>query len=195
MGRRHLVCYNRHMSTTSLVTAAKLLALPTGMGKRYELVLGKLRVMSPAGWRHGNVVSNLHEVLASFVKQRDLGMMFGAETGFRLTRDPDTVRAPDIAFIARQSLPAEMPREAFWPGAPDLAVEVLSPDDRTGEVDEKIEAWLAAGTAAVWIVDPKLRTVTIHESGNQISVRAAGQTLDGGTVVPGFSCAVDELYR
>jgi len=88
-----------------------------------------------------------------------------------------------------------MPREAFWPGAPDLAVEVLSPDDRTGEVDEKIEAWLAAGTAAVWIVDPKLRTVTIHESGNQVSVRAAGQTLDGGTVVPGFSCAVDELFR
>ena len=183
------------MSTTSQVTAAELLALPSGMGKRYELVLGELRVMSPAGWRRGNVVSNLHELLASFVKRHDLGMMFGAETGFRLARDPDTVRAPDIAFIAKQSLPTEMPREAFWPGAPDLAVEVLSPDDRTGEIDDKIEAWLAAGTIAVWIVDPKLRTVAIYEAENKVSVKSVGQALDGGALVPGFSCAVDDLFR
>lgn len=183
------------MSTTSLVTAEELLALPMGMGKRYELVLGELRVMSLHTWRHGNVVNNLLARLASFVNQHDLGMMFGAETGFRLARDPDTVRAPDIAFIAKQNLPAEMPREAFWPGAPDLAVEVLSPDDRTGEVDEKIEAWLATGTAAVWIVDPKLKTVTIYQSENGVTVRAMGQTLDGGKVVPGFSCPVADLFR
>jgi Uma2 family endonuclease len=183
------------MSTASLVTADELLALPTGMGKRYELVLGELRVMSPTGWRHGNVVSNLHGKLIVFVEKHDLGMMFGAETGFRLARDPDTVRAPDIAFIAKQNLPAEMPREVFWPGAPDLAVEVLSPDDRTGEVDEKIEAWIAAGTIAVWIVDPKLRTVTIYQSENIVDVRAVGQTLDGGKVVPGFSCPVAELFH
>lgn len=183
------------MSTTSQVTAAELLALPTGMGKRYELVLGELRVMSPAGWRHGNVASNLHGLLATFVRQHDLGMMFGAKTGFRLARDPDTVRAPDIAFIAKQSLPAEMPREAFWPGAPYLAVEVPSPDDRTGEVDEKIEAWLDAGTVAVWIVDPRLLTVTAYEAKNKVSVKTAGQTFEGGTVVPGFSCAVDDLFR
>lgn len=183
------------MSTTTLVTAAELLALPMGMGKRYELVLGELRVMPLHTWRHGSVVSNLYATLAMFVKQHDLGMMFGAETGFRLARDPDTVRAPDIAFIAKQNIPAEMPREAFWPGDSDLAVEVLSPDDRTGEVDEKIEAWLAAGTIAVWIVDPKLRTVTIYESENSVDVRAVGQSLDGGKVVPGFSCLVDELFR
>jgi Uma2 family endonuclease len=183
------------MSTTSQFTAAELLALPMGMGKRYELVLGELRVMSPAGWRHGNVISNLHGLLESHVRRHDLGMMFGAETGFRLTRNPDTVRAPDIAFIARQNLPDEMPHEAFWPGAPDLAVEVLSPDDRTGEVDEKIEAWLTSGAAAVWIVDPKLRTVTIYKTENDVLVRAMGQSLDGGDVVRGFNCAVDEIYR
>jgi len=185
----------QRMSTTSQVTAAELLALPTGMGKRYELVLGELRVTSPAGWRHGNVVSNLHGKLIVFIEQHDLGMMFGAETGFRLASDPDTVRAPDIAFIAKANIPEQLPADSFWPGAPDLAVEVLSPGDRTGEVDEKIDAWLAAGTAAVWIVDPKLRTVTIYQPDNQVSVRATGQTLDGGTVVPGFSCAVDELFR
>jgi len=183
------------MSTTSLITAAELLELPTGMGKRYELVLGELRVMSPSGWRHGEVVGNLHSSLGHYVRQHNLGKVFGAETGFRLASDPDTVRAPDFAFIAKSNLPGHVPEEGFWPGAPDLAVEVLSPSDRTGEVDEKIEAWLTAGTTAVWIVDPKLRTVTVYQSDNQVSVRAAGQMLDGGGVVRGFSCAVDELFR
>jgi Uma2 family endonuclease len=183
------------MSTTAQVTAADLLALPTGMGQRYELVLGELRVMSPSGWQHGNVVSNLHGLLESFVRQHNLGMMFGAETGFRLARNPDTVRAPDCAFISKQNLPDAMPQEGFWPGAPDLAVEVLSPNDRTGEVEEKIEAWLAKGTHAVWIVDPKLQTVTTYEPGNRVSVKSTGQTLDGGNVVPGFTCSVDDLFR
>jgi Uma2 family endonuclease len=183
------------MSATSLVTAEQLLELPTGMGKRYELVAGELRVMSPSGWRHGNVVGNLQTVLGSFIRQHDLGLVFGAETGFRLASDPDTVRAPDFAFIAKQNLPMHTPGEGFWPGAPDLAVEVLSPGDRAGEIDEKTEAWLAAGTAAVWIVDPKLQTVTIYQAKHTVQVRSSGQTLLGDPVVPGFSCAVDELFR
>jgi Uma2 family endonuclease len=183
------------MSTTTLVTADELLAMPTGMGKRYELVAGELRVMSPAGWRHGSVVSNLHGKLIVHIGQHDLGMMFGAETGFRLAKDPDTVRAPDIAFIAKKNVPRALPEDGFWPGAPDLAVEVLSPGDRTGEVDEKIEAWLAAGCAAVWIVDPKLETVTIYHSRTEVQVRTAGEVLTGDPVVPGFSCSVDELFR
>lgn len=183
------------MSTISQTTADDLLALPMGMGKRYELVLGELRVMSPGGWRHGNVISNLHGLLESFVRQHDLGMMFGAETGFRLTRNPDTVRAPDIAFVAKSRIPDVMPQEAFWPGAPNLVVEVLSPDDRAGEVDEKIEAWLTAGCDAVWIVDPKLRSVTVYQSDNQVAVHGVGHTLDGCTVVPGFSCSIHELFR
>jgi Uma2 family endonuclease len=183
------------MSTTSLFTAAELLALPTGMGKRYELVLGELRVMSPAGWRHGSVVSNLHGRLHTFINHHQLGMMFGAETGFRLARNPDTVRAPDIAFIAGKNLPEKLPTEAFWPGAPDLAVEVLSPDDRTGEVDEKIDAWLNAGCSAVWIVDPKLETVTVYQAQRVVTAFTTGQTLDGGDVVPGFTCSVDDIFR
>lgn len=183
------------MSTTALVTADELIAMPTGMGKRYELVAGELRVMSPSGWRRGNIISNLHARLALFVGQHDLGMMFGAETGFRLASDPDTVRAPDIAFISKQNIPAELPREGFWPGPPDLAVEVLSPSDRTGEVDEKIDAWLAVGCAAVWVVDPKLETVTIYLSRTDIQVKTAGELLEGDPVVSGFSCAIDELFR
>jgi Uma2 family endonuclease len=183
------------MSTTTIVTADELLALPTGMGKRYELVAGELRTMSPSGWRHGQITANVSELLAAFIRTKDLGRSFGAETGFLLRRDPDTVRAPDFAYIAKIHLPKMEPQEAFWPGAPDLAVEVLSPDDRTSEVNEKIAEWLAAGCAAVWIVDPKLQAVTIHRSAADAHVEAIGDTLVGDPIVPGFSCAVDELFR
>jgi len=183
------------MSTTTAFTAEQLLALPTGMGKRYELVAGELRVMSPSGWRHGQVVDNVQFLLGSFIRQKRLGRGFGAETGFLLKKNPDTVRAPDFAFINKDHLPATAPQEAYWPGAPDLAVEVLSPGDTTGEVDEKIEEWMTAGCAAVWVIDPKLQTVTIYQSSTDVKVRTAGEQLAGDPVVPGFTCQVDEIFR
>jgi Uma2 family endonuclease len=188
-------CYNGAMSTATYVTADELLALPTGMGKRYELVAGELRVMSPSGWRHGGVAANIAALLGPFIREHELGRGFGAETGFILKRNPDTVRAPDFAFIAKNSLPETEPIEAYWPGAPNLAVEVLSPGDTTGEVDEKIEEWLAAGCAAVWVIDPKLQTVTIYHSRTNVIVKTAGESLQGDPVVPGFSCAVEEFFR
>jgi Uma2 family endonuclease len=183
------------MSTTTYFTADELLALPSGMGKRYELVAGELRVMSPAGWRHGGVVGKLQTRLGSYIEDRSLGRIFGAETGFLLRRNPDTVRAPDFAFIANEHLPPVEPEDAYWPGAPDLAVEVLSPGDTSGEVAEKVEEWLTCGCAAVWVLDPKLRTVTIYESATKARIVTAGETLVGDPVVPGFSCAVDGLFR
>jgi Uma2 family endonuclease len=183
------------MSPAAYVTADELLALPSGMGNRYELVAGELRVLSASGWRHGEVVANVSTLLGAFIRERELGRGFGAGTGFLLKRDPDTVRAPDFAFIAKENLPKIKPEEVFWPGAPDLAVEVLSPGDATGEVDEKIEDWLAAGCAAVWIVDPQLQTVTIYQSRTSVVVKTAGELLQGDPVVPGFSCAVDEFFR
>jgi Uma2 family endonuclease len=183
------------MSTVSLVTAEELLALPTGMGKRYELVSGELRVMSPSGWRHGQVVSNLHNILGPFIHVKQLGRTFGAETGFLLERSPDTVRAPEFAFIARENLPKDDPEEAFWPGVPDLLVEVLSPGDRTGEVDEKIAAWLSAGSRSVWIVDPVLETVTIYHSRTHVRVLTAVERIENDATIPGFSCGVDELFK
>jgi Uma2 family endonuclease len=183
------------MSTTTIVTADELLALPTGMGKRYELVAGELRVMSPAGWRHGEVASNIAALLGPYIRMHNLGRGFAAETGFLLKRKPDTVRAPDFAFISTANLPTSDPIEAFWPGPPDLAIEVVSPGDATAEVAEKVEEWLAAGCAAVWVVDPKLQMVTIFRSLSEVEIKAAGKTLSGDPVVPGFSCAVAELFR
>jgi Uma2 family endonuclease len=143
------------MSTVTYITADELLALPAGKGKRYELVLGELRVMSPGGWKHGNVISNIHGVLLDHVRRHKLGIMFSAETGFKLTANPDTVRAPDVAFVSKANIPADLSERGYWPGAPDLAVEVVSPNDTSGEVDEKIEAWLEAGCVSIWVVDPK----------------------------------------
>lgn len=183
------------MSTTTIVTADDLLALPMGMGKRYELVAGELRVMSPAGWRHGGVAANIAAILGPFIQQQKLGRVFGAETGFLLVRDPDTVRAPDFAFITNEHLPPVEPTEAYWPGAPDLAVEVLSPGDTAGEVSEKVEAWLTAGCAAIWVVDPKLKTVTIYRSTTDVQIVTVNDILLGAPVVPEFSCAVSEFFR
>jgi Uma2 family endonuclease len=182
------------MSTTTIVTADELLALPTGIGKRYELVAGELRVMSPAGWVHGEIVANIADLVGAFIRQQKLGRRFGAETGFLLGRNPDTVRAPDFAFIGNEHLPEVRPSESYWPGAPDLAVEVLSPGDTSGEVAEKVEEWFAAGCAAVWVVDPKLKTVTLYQSTTHVEIKAVGETLVGDPVLPGFSCPVEELF-
>ncbi len=181
------------MSTTTPVTAEQLLELPRD-GKRYELVAGELRVLPLAGWRHGQVVGKLHTFIGRHVIEHKLGLVFGAETGFLLARDPDTVRAPDVALILQAHLPEVEPSEAFWPGAPDLAVEVLSPGDKTGEVDEKIAAWLAAGSAQVWIVDPQLRTVTVYRSLEDAELLTIGQSLTGGALLPAFRCEVAEIF-
>ncbi|HEX3599559.1 MAG TPA: Uma2 family endonuclease [Lacipirellulaceae bacterium] len=183
------------MSTTTHVTTDELLTLPKGKGKRYELVAGELRVTSPAGWRHGSIVDNVEFCLSSHIRKYKLGRGFGAETGFLLKRDPDTVRAPDFAFIAKEHLPKNEPAEAFWPGAPDLAVEVLSPGDTSGEVADKVSEWLESGCRSVWVVDPKLKTVTIYQSPTKAQVVAVGQLLVGDPVLPGFTCQVDELFQ
>lgn len=161
---------------------------------RCELIEGELRMMSPSGWLHAEIIGILHVILGRHVVDHRLGKIFGAEAGFVISRDPDTVRAPDIAFIARENLPADPPTSAFWPSAPDLAVEVLSPNDRTGEVDEKIQAWLDAGTKLVWVVDPQLQNVTVYRSTIDVDVKTVADILDGGDVVAGFSTPVADIF-
>jgi len=156
------------MSTTisqSLMTAEELLQLPTGMGKRYELVNGELRTMAPAGYEHGRMALNLGFFLQQFVRQHQLGDVFAAETGFIIRRNPDTVRAPDTGFVSNERLQQYgRPKRVYYPCAPDLVVEVLSPDDRQDEIDEKIEDWFAGGARLVWIVNPRRKTVTVYRS-------------------------------
>ncbi len=182
------------MSTKTLVTAEQLLRMPDD-GYRYELVAGELRKMTPAGWRHGLVGGRLRSLLGGHVLQNELGEVFLAETGFLLARDPDTVRAPDIAFIRKGRLPAHPPEEAYWPGAPDLAVEVVSPGDTVGEIDEKVKAWLDAGAVMVWVVNPKWQNVTVYRSATDIKVLTENDELAGEDTVPGFRCRVGDIFK
>ena len=179
--------------TRRLTTADELLQLPVD-GRRYELVKGEVRTMTPAGASHGAVVVKLTTRLANHVEAGRLGSVLAAETGFKLATDPDTVRAPDISFIRNERIPASGLPAGYWPGPPDLAVEVLSPDDRLFEVDEKIDDWLAAGTRSVWVVNPKRRTITMHHPGVAPRVLSERDRLEDGDIVPGFRLLVSEIF-
>ena len=172
----------------ALMTADELLRTHVP-DKRTELVRGVLVVREPAGSRHGLVTMNLGAELAVYVKQTGAGGVYAAETGFKLTTNPDTVRAPDIAFVARERLPA--PSTTGYPAlAPDLAVEVLSPGDRPGEVLAKVADWLSAGTRLVWVLDPERRLARVYRHDGSETIVTAEGALAGEDVLPGFGCSL-----
>ena len=176
-----------------VVTADELFRL-TGDHRRYALVRGELLRMTPAGFAHGAVVVNLTAPLAQHVKAHRRGIVCGAETGFVLARDPDTVLAPDIAFVRRERIPASGPPATFWNGAPDLAVEVVSPGDTRPQVASKVDAWLSAGARAVWVADPRDSSVTIHQQGRAPQRLTAADTLDGAPLLPDFRLPVADVF-
>ncbi len=175
------------------VTAAELLALPKE-GVRHELIRGELITMSPAGTLHGAVASRADHRLRQHVEANDLGEVTGAETGFLVETDPDTVRAPDCAFISKGRIPEGGLPQDYFPGAPDLAVEVISPDDRFAEVERKVAMWFAVGARRVWVLNPLQRSAVDYASPSNFRVLLEEEFLDGGEVVPGFRCLVGDLF-
>lgn len=175
------------------VTADELLRMPSD-GYRYELVEGEIRKMTPAGGEHGRVGGNLMISLGGYARAHQLGAVYLAETGFKLASNPDTVRAPDVSFVRGERVQALGLVRGYMPGAPDLAVEVVSPGDTFTEVGEKVLQWLDAGTRMVMVVDPWKRWVTVYHSRDDIRVLGEGDTLDGGDVVAGWSMRVAELF-
>jgi Uma2 family endonuclease len=183
------------MSTTSgLMTVDELWRLPND-GTRRELVRGELRTMAPAGYEHGKIEIKLALRLAEHVEKLKLGDVVGADTGFILARNPDVVRAPDAAFVSQARLEQTRAPKQFFPGPPDLAIEVVSPSDTLYEIDEKVDDYLAAGTRLVWVVNPRRRTVTVHRHGGQEVVLRETDQLTGEDVVPGFACPVSQLFN
>jgi Uma2 family endonuclease len=162
--------------------------------KRTELVRGALLVREPAGYLHGDVAATLAAVIHAHVAAHRLGRVFAAETGFVLSREPDTVRAPDVAFISTARLPDPPPR-GFAEMAPDLAVEVLSPDDTLPEVLTKVADWLGAGTRLVWVVDPLRKLARVYRADGSESLLGENDALDGEDVLPEFSCPIHALLR
>jgi Uma2 family endonuclease len=183
--------YVPSMTAAGLVTAEELLHMNIP-DKHVELVRGVLVVREPPGGRHGRVAMNVAVELSTHVRAHQLGVVYAAETGFTLSRRPDTVRAPDVAFISRDRLPS--PEPIGYPElGPDLVVEVLSPGDRPGEVHAKIADWLSAGTRLVWVIDPGRRIARVYRQDGSESIVMADQALDGEDVVPGFSCRLDAI--
>jgi Uma2 family endonuclease len=174
-----------------LMTAEDLMALPDD-GSFHELDEGRLVTMPPSAARSSRVCTLLLIKLGAFVLQHGLGMLMGEQGGVVLRRGPDIVRAPDISFV-RQDRVVDTGR-GYFPGAPDLAVEVLSPSDRYSAVSRKVTQYLAAGVRLVWVIDPEERTVTIHRSGNVVTVLPEDGVLDGEDVVPGFRLPLIEIW-
>jgi len=172
------------------MTAEELLAYPGH--QHYELVAGTLRVSEPPGGRHGQVAAHLAQLLRSHVKAAGLGTAL-VESGYIVRRNPDTVRGPDVSFVSKSRLDPDRIPTGFLPFAPDLAVEILSPDDRPGDIAEKVRDYVAGGAKLVWVVDPVRRSVTIHRPDRESETIAPPATLDGGDVLPAFACPLAEL--
>lgn len=178
------------------ITTAEDLLAAGGIGP-CELVQGTLVMMSPAGFEHGVITQRIAAVLHAYVAARKLGVVTAAETGFLLARSPDTVRAADVAFVAERRVPRGR-TIGFFEGAPDLAVEVLSPSDvrdhaAGSRAMAKIADWLAAGCLEVWSVDPGSRTVTVHTSGGAVTLASEADSVVS-TAVPGLTVRLIDLF-
>lgn len=177
----------------ALLTAEDLWEMPDD-GYRYELVKGVLRKMPPAGFEHGTRAMGIGWRLAQYVSENRLGEVLAAETGFVISQNPDTVRAPDVAFVRQSVLDRRGIPKGYWEGAPGLAVEVISPNDTYTEVAEKVDEWLNAGSAMVWVIDPQRETIAVYRSAEDFTVLSGDDTLDGGDVVEGFQCRVGDIF-
>jgi Uma2 family endonuclease len=176
------------------VTTAEELWEFSHTGRRCELVEGRTRLMEPAGFEHGRIVATAGLLLGVHVRQTGIGVTIGAETGFVLASDPDTVRAPDAAFVTAARADAVGRTDKYWPGAPDFAIEVASPNDRPGELEAKAIGWVAAGTTAVLVLDPTTRLATIYCADGEPRVFAGRQAIDTCNAVPGWHVSAEDFF-
>ena len=168
------------------ITADELLRMHVP-GKQVELVRGRLVVKEPPGYLHGDVTARLAKVLMDHCADHQAGRILVGDAGFQIARDPDTVRGPDIAFIARERVPEPRP-VGYASFAPTLVVEVLSPHDRPGEILAKVGDWLEAGTRLIWAVDPERCLARVYRDDGTQSLLERDDALHGEDVLPGFTC-------
>ncbi len=178
---------------TKLLTADDLLRLDSE-GVRGELIRGVLYETMPTGQEHGEIVMNLGILLGGFIKPRKLGRLIGSDAGVWLERDPDTVREPDIAYIAAARLPPGVRVRGYAEVVPDLVVEIVSPNDGQREVGDKARMWLRYGVRLMWVVQPDTYTVDVYRPGRAVVTLDEHGTLDGLDVLPGFTCAVRDIF-
>ena len=181
------------VAETRLMTAEELFRLPYD-GMRHELVQGGLLTMAPPGGEHAEIGSIIDGSLGVHVRRHRLGRVF-LEVGFLLATDPDTVRAPDVSFVSREQPETATRICGFIPGAPDLAVEVISPNDLYTEVAEKVAEYLEHGTFMVLVVNPRWPNVAVHRPDQPVRILTIDDVIDGEDIVPGWSLPVRELFE
>jgi Uma2 family endonuclease len=182
-------------ATTALITAEQFFDLPEPTdGSKQELVRGEVVTMPNPGFEHGEVQLQVGFLIKSFLKANPIGRAV-TESGTVTERKPDTVRGPDVSFYSAARLPLGQRVQKYHTEVPDLCAEVVSPSNSLRKLKDKAKEYLFAGVRAVWIVDPEDRTVTIVTEPLESRVLEAGATLDGGDVLPGFSCKVAEFFE
>ena len=183
------------MTTTKqkLITADELLRLPRGDGRRYELIRGVLIEKMPTGDPHGETVARVSHLIFGYSEEHDFGVVRTGEPGYRLESGPDTVRAPDVAWIAGGRIPEGT--QGFPTLAPDLAVEVKSPSNSNPEMAAKAQMWLCYGSKTALVLDPDRLTVAIHQPNTERVTLRDDEVLDLGDLLPGFSVEVWRLFR
>lgn len=181
------------ITTTKLLTAEEFSLLPATQMRR-DLVRGAVVETMPTGFRHGRLAFVFGKKLDNWAEEHAAGVV-GVETGFILDRDPDVVRAPDVFFVRAERLPpGELP-ETFADFAPDMAVEVVSPSETANEIREKVQDYLATGTALVVVIYPKMRELVAHTPDGLARTYRSGEIFTAPDVLPGFSCVVAELFK
>ena len=178
---------------TKRLTADDLLRLYSE-GVRGELIRGVLCETMPTGQEHGEIVVNLAVMLGAFVKPRKLGRLTASDSGVWLERDPDTVREPDIAYFSAEKIPPGVRVTGYAEAVPDLVVEVSSPSDSLRGVNDKALMWLGYGVRMVWVVNPHTRAVDVYREGRAASTLTENDALDGLDALPGFTCAVRDVF-
>ncbi|MBI2298151.1 MAG: Uma2 family endonuclease [Armatimonadetes bacterium] len=175
-----------------LLTAEEFAALPDN-GTRQELIEGRVVEMPPAFFGHGLVCSRIHAPVATWVEAHGLGYCACNDPGLILSREPDTVRAPDISYYAAERLP-EPGAKHYFDFPPDLVVEVVSEDDRQRDVLAKVSQWLAAGVKVVVVAWPKIERLTVFGPDEETAILGRGDTLTFGSLLPGFALPVDRIF-
>ena len=158
-----------------------------------ELVRGRLVVREPPSTEHGRIQANLSYFITDYARRHRLGIVFGQDTGFRIESNPDTVRAPDVAFL-RHERATEIPRRGYASLAPDLVAEIISPDDRPGEYLAKVAQWLDAGSMLVWVIDPQRAEARVYRPDGSLTIVGPDGRLDGEALLPGFVCALADIF-
>lgn len=177
----------------TLLSAEDFFRLYSHKEGHYELVKGEVVEMPPPGIVHGGIAVNIASPLHTHVRRHNLGRVI-VEGGFCLECWPDTVRGPDVAFIRRERIPSEGLPQAFFAGAPDLAVEVVSPSDTAAELEAKVHDYLRAGSQQVWVAYPHSHRVVVFRPDGSAHWYSEEDTLEGGDLLPGYSLPVREIF-